>query len=47
MGAPPSLELSPRHARRIAVRAQLLAAPRVHAELDALGEWLGLEVART
>jgi uncharacterized protein YcaQ len=28
MGAPPSLELSPRQARRIAVRAQLLAAPR-------------------
>ena len=28
MGAPPSLELSPRQARRIAVRAQLLTAPR-------------------
>ncbi|MGF9755651.1 crosslink repair DNA glycosylase YcaQ family protein [Microvirga sp. 0TCS3.31] len=28
MGAPPSLELSPRQARRIAVRAQLLATPR-------------------
>jgi uncharacterized protein YcaQ len=28
MGAPPTLELSPRQARRIAVRAQLLAVPR-------------------
>src|SRR5688572_32474689 len=34
MGPDPSLELSPRQARRIAVRAQLLASPRPTDVLD-------------